>query len=50
LPPVQMKRGATQFDNDLLAEQQRSIHKLNALREFDEMEEAIASGKQNKHD
>lgn len=44
LPPVQMKRGATgfDFDNDLLAEQHRNIQKLNALKEFDELEDQLS--------
>ena len=45
LPPVMMKKyggGAFEFDQELLKEQQKNIHKMNALKEFDELEEKLA--------
>ena len=35
-----MKRGGGfDFDNEILVEQQKNINKMNAMREFDELED-----------
>lgn len=44
LPPVQMKKyggGGFEFDADLLKEQHKNISKMNAMKEFDELEEKL---------
>jgi hypothetical protein len=43
LPPVSKKRGGGGFelDEDMLKEQQKNIAKINALKEFDEIEEQM---------
>ncbi len=40
LPSLQMKRGGQgfDFDNTLLQEQYSNIQKINAMKEFDDME------------
>lgn len=36
-----MRRGGQGFDNELLLEQQRNINKMNAMKEFDDMEDSL---------
>lgn len=44
LPPVMMKKygAGFEFDQELLKEQQKNIQKMNALKEFDELEEKLS--------
>ena len=45
-----MKRGGGfEFDQDILEEQKKNIHRISAMREFDEMEDRM-SGKNNNNE
>jgi indole-3-glycerol phosphate synthase len=43
LPPVAFKRGGNgfDFDSDILNDQKKNIAKMNAMKEFDELEESL---------